>query len=78
LAYIIGKVTYKRGGNLTSMAYWELKELERKFWERMVKSKSPSAIEAHEKMVEYSAQVFPESEAPELGELEVQDGENLH
>jgi hypothetical protein len=75
---MIGKVTYKRRGNLTPMAYWELKELERKFWERMVKSKSPSALEAHEKMVEYSAQVFPESDAPALGELEVQDGENLH
>lgn len=52
--------------------------MERKFWERSVKSKSPSVVEAHEKMmVEYSAQVFPESEAPEF-ELDVQDGENLH
>jgi hypothetical protein len=52
--------------------------LERKFWERLVKSKSPSVVEAHEEMmVEYSAQVFPESEAPEF-ELHVQDGENLH
>lgn len=75
---MIGKVTYKWRAHLTPLAYWELKELERKFWERMVKSKSPSALEAHEKMVEYSAEVFPESEAPDLGELEVQGEESLH
>ena len=64
---MIGKITYKRRGELTTMEWWELRELERKFWERMVKSRSPTALEAHAKMVEYSNHVF--QGAPDLSEF---------
>ena len=64
---MIGKITYKRRGELTTMEWWELKELERKFWERMVKSRSPTALEAHARMVEYSNHVF--QGAPDLSEF---------
>jgi hypothetical protein len=55
---MIGKISFRKRGVLTSADWCELKELERNFWERMVKSKSPSALIAHAKMVDYSAQVY--------------------
>lgn len=77
---MIGKISYKRRGELTALEWWELKELERKFWDRMVKSKSPSALQAHAKMVEFSAQVF--QDAPDLsqfvGPTEEEDIEQHH
>ena len=66
---MIGKINYKRRGNLDTMGWWELKELERRFWDRMVKSRSPTALEAHAKMVEYSSRVF--RDAPDLSALNV-------
>ncbi|KAL3804485.1 hypothetical protein HJC23_002524 [Cyclotella cryptica] len=55
---MIGKISFRKRGVLTSAAWRELRELERKFWERMVKSKSPSALIAHAKMMDYSSQVY--------------------
>ncbi|KAL7519333.1 hypothetical protein ACHAWX_004115, partial [Stephanocyclus meneghinianus] len=62
---MIGKISFRKRGVLTSAAWDELKELERNFWERMVKSKSPSALIAHAKMMDYSAQVY---QAENLGQ----------
>lgn len=64
---MIGKITYRRRARLTPLAWWELKELERIFWARMVKSSQPSALEVHAKMVEYSSQVF--QDAPDLSQF---------
>ena len=55
---MIGKISFRKRGVLTGAALWELRESERKFWGRMVKSKSPSALVAYAKMMEYSEHVF--------------------
>lgn len=68
---MIGKISYKRCSDMSIFSWWELKKLERKFWERMVKSRSPSALEAHAKMVEYSSHVF--ADAPDLSGFDVSE-----
>ena len=70
---MIGKISYKRNGDMSILSWWELKKLERKFWDRMVKSRSPSALEAHAKMVEYSSHVF--ADAPDLSEFDSSVGQ---